>query len=224
MKLLVTTILILILISAPVYGDDFQDGLDAYKNQDMETAREKFSPLAKKGDAVAQYYLGTMYSFSSTERMKWLTLSANQGYAKAMVRLAWHHQIDNCEEALKWMNLATKQDSGDAYDELGVWYIHGTCVPQNYNEGIRLYHLAAEKGVSNAQGNLGMLYLSGNGVPQDYVLAHMWFNIANATQIKSRESFLPNYVMLRRKVEKLMTPSQIEKAQEMARGWMEEHK
>jgi hypothetical protein len=32
MKLLVTTILILILISAPVYADDFQDGLDAYEN------------------------------------------------------------------------------------------------------------------------------------------------------------------------------------------------
>ncbi len=104
--------------------------------------------------------------------------------------LAWHLQMDNCKDALQWMNLAIKQDSIDAYDEFGVWHIHGTCVSRNYKEAIKLYNLAAERGSHNFQGNLGKLYLLGDGVPQDYVLAHMWFNIANATRIKGRGIFV----------------------------------
>ena len=107
---------------------------------------------------------------------------------------------------IKWINLAVEQDSGDAYDEFGVWHMHGECVPQNYQEAIRLYHLAAEKGSNNAQGNLGKLYFLGDGVPQDYVIAHMWFNIANANRNDSRELFPNIYAELRRKAEQLMTP------------------
>ena len=100
--------------------------------------------------------------------------------------------------------------------------MHGECVPQNYQEAIRLYHLAAEKGSNNAQGNLGQSYFMGTAVPQDYVLAHMWFNIANTT-VRKKGSLAPNYVELRRKVQELMTPSQIEKAQEMARRWVDKY-
>ena len=212
-------------MSSSVYADELQNGIDAYNKQDDKTAIEILLPLAKKGNAVAQYYLGLKNIFQHTEAIKWLTRSANQGYAKSMVRLAWHHSLNNCEGALKWMNLAIKQGSGDAYDEFGVWHKQGTCVPQNHQEAIRLYNLAAEKGVQNAQGNLGQLYLVGDGVPQDYVLAHMWFNIANATRINSRRSyFVADYAGMRRRVEKLMTSSQIEKAQELARGWVEKNK
>ena len=56
------------------------------------------------------------------------------------------------------------------------------------------------------------MYETGRGVPQDYVLAHMWWNLAGSNGNKDA-------VKNRNIVEKKMTPSQIEKAQEMARNW-----
>ena len=53
--------LALALTFAPVYADDFQDGLDAYDRGDYKTALEKFKPLAEQGNANAQYSLGVMF-------------------------------------------------------------------------------------------------------------------------------------------------------------------
>ena len=76
--------------------------------------------------------------------------------------------------------------------------------------------MAAEQGHSKAQLNLGVMYGNGQGVPQDYVMAHMYFNIAavggNKNAIKGRSIF-----------EKQMVPSQLEKAQDLAREWMRNH-
>ena len=52
----------LFLFSGSVYGDDFQDGLDAAQRQDYKTAHRLWLPLAEQGDAKAQYNLGVMYS------------------------------------------------------------------------------------------------------------------------------------------------------------------
>ena len=83
---------------------------------------------------------------------------------------------------------------------------------KDYKEAFRLYRLSAEQGNANAQSNLGLLYAKGRGVLQDYGLAHMWFNLSGSNGNK-------NAVKNRDTVEKQMTPSQIEKAQEMARNW-----
>ena len=51
----------LFLFSGSVFGDDFQDGLDAAQRQDYKTAHRLWLPLAEQGDAIAQYNLGLMY-------------------------------------------------------------------------------------------------------------------------------------------------------------------
>jgi uncharacterized protein len=51
----------LFLFSGSVYGDDFQDGVDAYERKDYKTAYKLILPLAEKGQPSAQYYLGFMY-------------------------------------------------------------------------------------------------------------------------------------------------------------------
>ena len=81
---------------------------------------------------------------------------------------------------------------------------------------MRWYTKAAEQGTIDAQYRLGSMYYKGEGVAQDYKSAHMWFNIAAANgkgkAVKGRDL-----------AAKKMTPSQIEKAQDMAREWMAEH-
>jgi len=56
------------------------------------------------------------------------------------------------------------------------------------------------------------MYYKGQGVPQDYVLAHMWWNLTGSNGHKGAAGN-------RKILEESMTPSQIEKAQEMARNW-----
>ena len=51
----------LFLFSGSVYGDDFQDGEDAYHKQDYKTAHRLWLSLAEQGDASAQFNLGWMY-------------------------------------------------------------------------------------------------------------------------------------------------------------------
>jgi len=90
-------------------------------------------------------------------------------------------------------------------------YQHGEGVPQDYKTAVKWYRLAAEQGNANAQTNLGWMYDNGTGVLQDYVRAHMWFNIA-AISGESKNASKNRDIVAGK-----MTPSQLEKAQDLAR-------
>ena len=92
------------------------------------------------------------------------------------------------------------QDGLDAYNR------------KDYKTAYKLFLPLAEQGYAPAQFNLGVMYLRGLGVLQDYMSAHMWFNLSGSNGYKDA-------VKNRNIVENKMTPSQIEKAQEMARNW-----
>ena len=116
------------------------------------------------------------------------------------------------KEAVRWYRLSAEQGDAKAQNNLAVMYEKGQGVPQDYKEAVRLYRLSAEQGFAIAQFNLGVMYYNGQGVPQDYVLAHMWWSISSANGNK-------NAIKNRNIIAKRMSPSQIEKAQEMARNW-----
>ena len=103
-----------------------------------------------------------------------------------------------------------EQGFADAQYSLGVMYDNGRGVIQDYKEAVKWYRKAAEQGYANAQHNLGWMYEKGKGVTQNNVYAHMWFNIAAAGGYKDAQS-------KRDFVSEKMTPSRIEKAQELAR-------
>ena len=68
--------------------------------------------------------------------------------------------------------------------------------------------LAAEQGIADAQNNLGVMYAFGYGVVKDNVYAHMWGNIAASNGFEKAVEF-------RDWVGEKMTPSQLEKAQDL---------
>ena len=105
-------------------------------------------------------------------------------------------------------------EQGDAVAQycLGIMYDEGQGVLQDYKQALKWYRLSAEQGDSYSQYKLGMSYYKRAVVPQDYVSAHMWLNLSATNGRKYA-------VGDRDKVEKKMTPQQIEKAQEMARNW-----
>jgi len=116
----------------------------------------------------------------------------------------------NYGTAVRWYTLAAKQGYMRAQSNLGAMYETGRGVPKNYKTALRWQTLAAEQGLSGAQHNLGLMYFRGYGVIKDYVYAYMWWNIAassgNRGASKNRDI-----------VAKQMTPSQLEKAQDLAR-------
>ena len=84
-----------------------------------------------------------------------------------------------------------------------------------YNSGdfetaFREWTQPAENGSALAQFNLGQMYRTGQGVPLDQVYAHMWWNIAASN---GSETAAGN----RNTISEMMTPSQLEKAQDLTR-------
>ncbi len=111
---------------------------------------------ADKGQAVAQYRLGTLY-----ER--------GQGVAA------------DSGKAIHWYEMAAGQGNRKAMHNLAVAYASGSAAKRNMTESARWFTKAAALGLSDSQFNLAVLYERGEGVPQSLTDAYKWYAIAAAT-------------------------------------------
>lgn len=84
---------------------------------DYEKAVAELKPLAEQGQASAQYLLAETYlgghGGTMMEALKWMTASADQGYAQAQARLGLIYGTGkgvaiNYPEAYRWFSLAAK--------------------------------------------------------------------------------------------------------------------
>ena len=116
----------------------------------------------------------------------------------------------------EWRALAAKGHAS-AQHYLGIMYDKGLGVLQDHGKAVKWYRKAAEQGSVPAQLSLGICYSQGRGVPQDYVLAYMWLSLGVAKENKN--VFNARDILANR-----MTPSQIAKAQKLAREWWTKHK
>ena len=138
---------------------------------------------------------------------------AEQGHAPSQFKLGFNYKYGKkCKEAKQWMQAAIDQNYPNAMEEMGVWYWRGECVSQNFKEAVRLFKHGANMKHPPAQYALGRMYYEGEGVSQNYILAHSWFILGSINGYDTA-------VHWREKTRKLMTPSQIAKAQELARNW-----
>jgi TPR repeat protein len=100
---------------------------------------------------------------------------------------------------------------------LGVMYDTGKGVSQDQKQAVHWFTKAAEQGLADAQNNLGVIYIwNGNGAIKDTVEAYAWFNVAAAQGNK-------NARINQQKIEKIMTPSQLEKGQELSKQYYEKY-
>jgi len=171
------------------------------------------APYASGQDGGEAYtaYLNGDYA---TALKEWRPL-AEQGNLFAQYDLGQMYRYgvgvpQNYKEAARWYRLAAEQGHFYAQFDLGWMYSDGKGVLQDDEEAARWYRLAAEQGHAPAQNNLGAMYWTGVGAPKDYIYSHMWFNLAAANGHDGAES-------LRDIVAKIMTPTQIEQAQTLAK-------
>jgi TPR repeat protein len=114
------------------------------------------------------------------------------------------------------MPLAERWDPR-AQTYIGVMYLRGRGVPQDFLVAAYWLHLAAGAGFPEAQYFLGLMYDKGQGVPQDFVLAHAWLNLAVAhAQPRVRDRWL----LIRDAVASKMTEAQLWEARKLAYEWL----
>ena len=116
MKSHFTAIFLSVLLSlgtiSAAWSADLEKGLTAAKSGDYATALQEWTPLAKQGNASAQYNLGQMYR-------------DGEGVPK------------NDKTAVKWYALAAEQGVADAQYSLGQMYANGDGVPENDTEAVK---------------------------------------------------------------------------------------
>ena len=180
----------------------------AYVEKDYKTAYKLYLPIAGQGNDNAQYKLGLMFDDGK---------GVPQDY----------------KEAVKWFRLAAEQGNHKAQLSLGFMYKDGKGVTKDSEEAMKLFTLAAEEGIPLAQQLLGLLLYAkglGNVVKGleiekiDYISAHKWLNLSISNfDARTQSAEINSAKETRNKIEKELTPSQLEEAQKLAKEWMESH-
>jgi uncharacterized protein len=80
--------------------------------------------------------------------------------------------------ALQLLGTLVEQDNTYAERMLGIMYIKGRGVPQDYTMGMRWMRIAAGKGLPDAQNEIGILYQRGWGAERSDAEAVKWFRLA----------------------------------------------
>lgn len=165
--------LILLLVSLALPG--------AARSQVTKAERRQFDEVkakADKGDAQAQFDLGTLYATGTwvardlKRAAKWHRKAAEQGLPRAQYQLGLDYADGNGVKedkmaAVAWYRRAAEQNLVEAQFSLGLCYANGRGVNPNAVEAVRWFRKAAASGYADAQAELGNCYLEGTGVTKD---------------------------------------------------------
>lgn len=146
-----------------------QPDTPAYEETD---AAPKRNPWTDPEDMRYQYLQGKKClnieseDFDPDEAVRWLQLSAEQGFDIAMYRLGkLYYQGDlieqNITKALYWLRQADKEDNQYAQYLLGKIYLNGNNVTVNYAVAEEMFSKAARQGSPFAKYSLAKMHIKG---------------------------------------------------------------
>lgn len=130
------------------------DGVIAFEQGNYGAAEAAWLPLARQGDADAQFRLAGLY---------------DRGLAAGGIRE---------EEAFMWYEKAAQRGHRDAAFQVGSAYKHGRGTRPKEALAVYWWQKAAALGSADAQFNLALQYYRGWGVAQDKDNANQYFNLA----------------------------------------------
>jgi TPR repeat protein len=117
---LVIALFVMVVLSM-AQAHDYNDGLQAARTGDYNTAVTKWQPLAEQGDAMAQFNMALMYhrglgvGIDETRAVVWYKKSASNGYIKAQEFLAaayqegWFGLQQDQKKANYWLQRSEEQ-------------------------------------------------------------------------------------------------------------------
>jgi len=139
--------------------------------------------------AVAANAYGQSWPYASqneAENLAQIRMHAESGDANAQYDLAWMYDTGGDDQILakdvrkaaEWYEKAAVQGHAKAQTGLGLLYVSGQGIPQDYVKGVDWLQKAAAQGEAEAQLNLGWLYRDKKGIPEDPTKALQWWQNA----------------------------------------------
>lgn len=159
--------------------------------QSNETAYNLFRKGAEKGDAASQYGLGSMHLKGAippppveenVEQPATEAANTAEGTSepkpvpeqKPLVQTGFT-LVKDAKLAASYFNMSANQGNLDAQYKLGVLYMTGIGVEQNYLQAIKYLSQAAQQGQTLARYHLGVLHKDGLGTPKNCNAAVKFF-------------------------------------------------
>ncbi|MEQ8369781.1 MAG: tetratricopeptide repeat protein, partial [Alphaproteobacteria bacterium] len=158
-------------------------------------ALAELRPLARAGDAAAQFYLGTAYADGLAVprnyalAARWYESAALGGNADAAFALGFlylngpgtaaeYALAADPEQAALW--LARAADAGHAWARtlLAQLYRDGRGVPADSDRARSLFLAAAAQGIAEAQFSAGLILAGDDATPGHLMDAYVWFRLA----------------------------------------------
>lgn len=154
-----------------------------------QTTYKTYIKAAKKGDADAQFRIGSCYSKgdgiekNEKKAVNWWRKAAEQGHAISQGLLG--HAYDKGEgvqkdpsQAVFWYRKAAEQGLPLAQTVLAMCYNTGKGVEKDEVQAVSWFRKAAEQGFSEAQYWMGLCYSNGWGIGKDEIQALNWYRKA----------------------------------------------
>jgi TPR repeat protein len=178
-------------------AEAFYAATSAYRAGKFEDAYGMMYPLAKAGDANAQFNVAFLYAWGrgvQNDRSKvlnWYLCAAEQGDGEAQLRagiillgraveqsLAEKRDRDDSQlqsEGLYWLRRAAEQGNPEAQYDLGRRLLHN-----DPEAALHWFERAAGRDHDKAQYELGEMYREGNGAPAgvNHAEAAKWYLLA----------------------------------------------
>lgn len=156
------------------FEDDEQEETDTPEEETIPKGdySQKRNPWTDPNDMHCQYIRGREYlnieseDFDPEEGIRWLTLSAMQGFDVAMYRLGKVYLQGelvekNIGEALRWLWEADAKDNPYAQYQLGKLYLKGEDVSTDYTTAQRMFEKSVRQGNAYAMYSLAKMHLQG---------------------------------------------------------------
>jgi|GEM_PF-6929541 len=158
------------------------------KKDFVQAARFYEAAAAKKIPGAARR-AGSIYAAGKTGAVdypKAIRFYAQAGREDAAVqyeiyRLCQKVQVSSapeCENPLRWLELAAKKGSPQVLYALGREYYKGGQTKRNYQLAYKFLIAAARKGSAHAQYLVGLMNEKGLGVPKNLIEAASWYTLA----------------------------------------------
>ena len=178
---------------APKALADAAGAWQAYQASRYAAAAGEIKALAEAGEAVAQFYLGTLYADGLAVKRdyrraaEWYVAAAIKGHGEAKFALGFLY-LNGVGEgtdtvpadpamAVRWLKEAAAEGNVAAQSALAVVYGEGYGLPRDVKESFRWAHVAALRGNAAAQYQMGLLKAETLEVPF-WSEAYTWFLLA----------------------------------------------
>ena len=217
--------------SQPATADELTDALIRYAMHDYPRAVEMLTPLADRGDAVAQTKLGLIYargegvSRDDVAALGWLTRAAAQNQSEAQFELGVMYRDGlgtptNGRLAMHWLGRAAERGVPHAFNAIGEMYLGHQDVAQDYAAALSWFLRGAQLDNAELLYNIGVRYALGQGVERDETEAYKWFDLAADAGIGELRS---EAVRARQAIGEGLMPLQVSRAKIGARDWLNGH-